>query len=107
MEINEEILMPSPRPAPFYLSYPDGPGTMLSKTLESVGIKATPNCGCRRKAMLMNANGNDWCEKNLEEIIDWLEEEAKKRSLPFLRTAGKLLIKRSISLSRKAIKNNK
>ena len=95
--------MPSPRIPPV-LSYPFGPGTMLSSTLESVGIKASPNCGCKRKALIMNVNGNEWCESNIETITDWLEEEAKKRKLPFIKAAGRLLIKRAIYMSKKAIK---
>jgi hypothetical protein len=97
---------PVPRAVPIFLSYPYGPGTMLSQILETVGIKAAPNCGCKRKALTMNINGNEWCEQNIETIIDWLEEEAKKRNLPFLRTAGKLLVKRAVSMSRRAIKNS-
>lgn len=98
--------LPIPRMAPAFLSYPHGPGTMVSNMLESIGIKASPNCGCKRKALTMNVNGNDWCEQNLETIIDWLEEEAKKRGLPFIRAAGKLLVKRAISMSRRAIKSS-
>jgi hypothetical protein len=97
---------PKPRQSPPFLSYPHGPGTMLSQILESVGIKAAPNCGCKRKALTMNINGNEWCEQNVETIVEWLEEEAKKRSLPFLRTAGRLLVRRAISLSKKSIKNS-
>lgn len=106
MKTNTLDRTPVPRNPPVFLSYPFGPGTMLSKILETVGIKAAPNCGCKRKALTMNINGNDWCENNIETITDWLEEEAKKRKLPFLRQAGKLLIKRAISMSKKAIKNN-
>ena len=106
MKTNTLDRKPAPRNPPVFLSYPFGPGTMLSKILETVGIKAAPNCGCKRKALTMNINGNEWCEKNMETITDWLEEEAKKRKLPFLRTAGKLLIKRAISMSKRAIKNN-
>jgi len=104
--VSEKPKLPNPRPQPIILSYPFGPGTMLSKILESVGIKAAPNCGCKRKALTMNINGNEWCQQNIETIIDWLAEEAKKRNLPFIRTAGALLIRRAISMSKKAIKNN-
>lgn len=107
MEIHiEEKQYPNQRFAPIGLSYPFGPGTMLSSMLESVGIKASPNCGCKRKALVMNLNGYEWCEGNVEKITDWLEEEAKKRNLPFLRAAGKLLIKRSIYMSKRAINKN-
>lgn len=107
MEVKiEEKHYPLNRYAPLGLSYPYGPGTMLSGTLESIGIKSSPNCGCKRKAMIMNINGYEWCENNVDTITDWLEEEAKKRSLPFIRAAGKLLIKRSIYMSKRAIKKN-
>lgn len=44
-----------------------------------------------------------WCEKNIETICDWLQEEAIKRKLPFLRTAGKILIRKAISNYKKKL----
>jgi hypothetical protein len=44
----------------------------------------------------MDHRGIEWCIKNIELIVDWLEDEARKRHLPFVRTAGKILIKRAI-----------
>lgn len=83
---------------------PHGPGTFLSKTLERIGIKAAPNCSCKARAKIMNANGNDWCEQNIDTVVGWLREEATKRKLPFVDLAGKLLVKRAIALSRAAKK---
>jgi hypothetical protein len=42
-----------------------------------------------------------WCESNLETICDWLQEEATKRNLPFLRMAGKILVRKAIRNARK------
>lgn len=66
--------------------YPKGPGTELRKILATIGIHPRGvNCKCNEHAAQMDRQGPDWCEANLTEIVDWLEEEAKKR--PF---AGKL-----------------
>jgi hypothetical protein len=43
-----------------------------------------------------------WCEAHLDEIVGWLREEAEKRGLPFLDMAGRLLVRRAISLARRA-----
>ena len=49
----------------------------------------------------MNTNGPDWCEENLGTILDWLNEESKKRNLPFVRTVAKLMVQRAINKSRR------
>jgi hypothetical protein len=81
---------------------PDGPGTKLSQMLEKIGIKSSPTCSCKARARLMNEKGYEWCEQNVDTIVGWLREEATKRKLPFVNIAGKILIKRAISLSKKA-----
>ncbi len=50
----------------------------------------------------MDANGCEWCEAHLDEIVGWLREEATKRGLPFVDMAGRVLVKRAISNARKA-----
>jgi hypothetical protein len=87
------------RPAPAPTS---GPGTELKKLLKLVGITATPNCSCNAKARIMDTNGTDWCEQNIEVIVGWLREEAKKRKLPFIDYAGRLIVRRAIRNARKA-----
>ncbi len=79
-----------------------GPGTELKKLLAGVGITATPNCSCNARARTMDANGCEWCEAHLDEIVGWLREEATKRGLPFVDMAGRVLVKRAISNARKA-----
>jgi hypothetical protein len=77
-------------------------GTALKSLLSSLGIAATPNCSCNARAGIMDARGCDWCEANIDTIVDWLREEATKRGLPFLYAAGRLLVKRAIRNARRA-----
>lgn len=85
--------------------FPNHPGTVLSKMIKSLGITVTDSCSCRRHALEMNEKGNDWCEQNIDTIIGWLREEAKKRGLPFIDTVGKLMVNRAIKKSRKLLSN--
>lgn len=83
--------------------HPNGPGSILSGMLSSLGIKSAPTCSCKRRALEMNAKGPDWCEQNLDQIVGWLEEEAKKRKLPFIKTIAKMLVQRAVSKSRRLL----
>lgn len=78
-----------------------GPGTELKKLLKRIGIDAKPGCLCNARAAVMDRNGCDWCEANQETIVDWLQEEATKRKLPFIRLAGYAIIKLAIRKARK------
>lgn len=78
-----------------------GPGTELKKLLSKIGIKASENCSCNKRAKIMDVWGADQCEEKIDEIVGWLKEEATKRKLPFIDFAGKLLVKRAIKNSRK------
>jgi hypothetical protein len=84
---------------------PNHPGTILSKMIKSVGIQMTDSCSCKRHAIEMNKSGNDWCEANIDTIVGWLREEAKRRNLPFIDAIGKLLVMRAIKKSRKLLAN--
>lgn len=81
-----------------------GVGTELKKLLAKIGIAATPTCSCNKRARTMDEKGIDWCKENIDLIVSWLREEAEKRRLPFVDFAGKLLVKRAISLAEKAEK---
>ena len=84
---------------------PNHPGTILSKMIKSVGIGMTDSCSCKAHAIEMNNNGNDWCEQNIDTIVGWLRDEAKRRNLPFIDAIGKLLVSRAIKKSRKLLAN--
>ena len=78
-----------------------GPGTELKKLLKRVGIVPAPGCKCNQRAYEMDRQGADWCEQNLETLVGWLEEEAAARKLPFVRAAGRVLVRRAIHNARK------
>jgi hypothetical protein len=84
---------------------PNGPGTILSQMIKSVGIVMTQGCSCRRHALEMNSKGNDWCEANIDTVVGWLRDEAKKRKLPFIDAVGKMIVNRAIKKSRKLLAN--
>jgi hypothetical protein len=78
-----------------------GPGTELKKLLGRIGITATPTCSCNKKAAVMDHHGCQWCLDNIEMLVGWLREEAEKRALPFLDLAGRLLIRRAVSVAQR------
>ena len=82
-----------------------GVGAEVKKLLAKMGIEAQPNCSCNRHAYEMDHRGPDWCEENIETIVDWLKEQAHLRKMPFVRIAGRLLVKRAIRNTRKGIKH--
>ena len=85
---------------------PNGPGTILTNMISSLGIKSTPNCSCRRHALEMNDRGADWCESNMNVILGWLKEESAKRNLPFIESVAAMIVKRAIKTSRRLTKKS-
>ena len=83
---------------------PNGPGTILSGMISSLGIKITAGCSCKQRAVKMNAMGNEWCSSNLPEILGWLKEESIKRNLPFVEFVAAAMVKRAISKSQRLLK---
>jgi hypothetical protein len=79
-----------------------GVGTELKKLLARIGIRSSPSCSCNARAREMDAKGVSWCDKNLEKIVGWLREESKRRRVPFVPVAGRLLIRRAIANARRA-----
>lgn len=82
---------------------PYGPGTILSQMLSTIGIKSSPTCKCKQRAIEMNERGNDWCEQNMDTILEWMKEESVKRGIPFVQTAARIMINKAISKSRKLL----
>jgi len=87
--------------------HPNGPGTILSGMISSLGIKSTPNCSCRQHAIEMNEKGPDWCEQNLGQILGWLKEESTKRGMPFIETIAKIMVMKAIKKSRRLLEKEK
>jgi hypothetical protein len=82
-----------------------GPGTELRRLLHTIGIQPKgKSCQCNAHALEMDRKGVEWCQENLESIIDWLEVEAKKRPLLgmlFSRLAARQMVTLAISRARK------
>lgn len=81
----------------------DGPGTELSRILKMFGIFPKGCCKCGSRAHTMNIWGPDRCEENIDKILKWLREEAKKRHLPFVEALSRRLVLWAISKSRRKI----
>lgn len=83
-----------------------GPGTELKKLLSIIGIKSKDGkegCKCSDRAKHMDYMEQaepGWCERNIDEIVGWLQEESQKRRLPFFKTIARKLIKLAIKRSK-------
>lgn len=84
---------------------PNGAGTLLSKMIKSIGLKIESGCSCKQHAIEMNEKGNDWCEQNIDIIVDWLKKESQKRKIPFIDAIARLMVKRAIKKSKKLLAN--
>ena len=70
-----------------------GPGTELSKLLKLIGINAKEKgCKCKSHSARMDREGPQWCRDNIETILGWLQAEAQKRKLPFVKAAAKQVV---------------
>lgn len=81
-----------------------GPGTELKKLLSKMGIESTSGCKCSDRAKhmdYMEQKDPGWTERNIEQVVDWMEQEATNRNLPFLRTPAKMLVKLAIRRAKK------
>jgi hypothetical protein len=78
-----------------------GPGTELKTMLKWWGFEATPDCTCTKRANRMDDEGVQWCWDHFDEIMGWLEEEAKKRQNLFVPMAARMLLRRAIKLAAK------
>lgn len=79
-----------------------GVGTELKKLLARFKITAKVGCKCNARAFEMDQRGIEWCESSREKIIDWLEEEARNRHLPFIRMAAGIMLRMAIRNAKKA-----
>ena len=78
-----------------------GPGTELHRLLGKIGITPKPGCKCLARVAEMDIRGADWCEQNVSTVCNWLREEARRRGLPFLEPAARILVIRAIRNARR------
>lgn len=89
------------RTCPSLHHYAERVGHHLSILLGSFSIKPINGCKCKSRSKYLDALGADWCEQNIETIVEWLKEEAAARGLPFISTVGRMLVRRAISTARR------
>lgn len=80
-----------------------GPGTELKKLISwVVWDTKKANCKiCKTHEQRMNNWGPDTCLKNIQTIIGWLRESAKKKGYPFSERIAAAMIRKAIANSRK------
>lgn len=57
------------------------PGTELKKLISWFGFKGDNGCGCSEHAAKMDHLGPQWCKDNIDTIVGWMVESAKKKSV--------------------------
>lgn len=67
-----------------------GVGTELTKLYKRIGIRGCDACG--GKAAEWNARGIPWCEENMQELVDWLTQQAAKSKVSIVAAATRLAI---------------
>lgn len=97
---------PSQMPAPALRGGVIGPGTALKEMLALVGLYSGQDCKCDSRARTMDEQGPEWCERNMDLIVGWLAEEAKRRRLPFMPSAARFLLRAAIAKARRSLKRN-
>jgi hypothetical protein len=75
----------------------EGPGSELTRLLNRFWIRYQPGCKCQDRAAQMDDMGPEWCRENRELILSWMEEEARRRGIPYLRVAAELVLEAAIS----------
>lgn len=73
-----------------------GPGFELKKLLKLFGIIPEPGCQCNKRAAYMDQMGCQWCRDNIDTILGWLQEEANKRGLLFVKSVARIVVYRAI-----------
>lgn len=85
---------------------PNGPGMELKLLLSKLRVFAKGDCNCARHADVMDQWGPAMCRKRMNTILGWLEEEAKKRHLPFSRFVAQRLVLFAIKKSEKNLQKS-
>ena len=71
---------------------------------KKLGLAPVEGCKCKGRARKMDEWGPDICEDRINEIVGWMEEEARKRKKWFVRWPAKTVVLLAIKKARKAQK---
>jgi DNA-directed RNA polymerase subunit RPC12/RpoP len=86
-----------------------GAGTELKRLLGLFFLRPNDDCNCAAwpGPDAMTREGPEWWGQNIETILDWLEEAAGDRRLPFSRRGARVLVRRAIALAERREKRRK
>jgi hypothetical protein len=82
----------------------DGVGASLAYLLSRFWIRHIPGCKCSERAARLDAMGPEWARENKDVILGWMEEEANRRGLPYIRMAAELVLAAAISRAERALR---
>lgn len=83
------------------MNNPSGVGSHLAKMFSWFLIRSRPDCPCHEHAREYDSWGADLCLKNMDIILDRLEEQAITRRLPFSRFVARRLVMIAINKARR------
>ena len=79
-----------------------GAGTELTNILKRFGISAKEGgCSCKHKSKLIDKKGLKWAELNVETIVGYMRENAKKMKMPFVALPARMLVRQAIRNARR------
>jgi len=82
---------------------PIAPGDEKKAARGILGVDGE-GCQCIQHAKHMDDMGPDWCQENLDVIVGWMKDEAKRRGWKvFSRVYARHLVRKAISRARKAL----
>jgi len=84
---------------------PNGPGTVLVKSIKSLGFAISDSCACKTQLLEMNDKGTDWCVENITKIVSWLKVQAQNINIVFIDSVAKVIIMRAIKKSKLLLSN--
>jgi hypothetical protein len=84
---------------------PNGPGTVLVKSIKGLGFVISDSCACKNQLLEMNDKGADWCVENITKIVSWLKIQAQNINIVFIDSVAKVIIMRAIKKSKLLLAN--
>lgn len=79
-----------------------GVGTELTIILRRFGITSKEGgCSCKHKSKLLDTKGVKWAELNVETVVGWMKENAKKMKIPFLALPARMVVRQAIKNARR------
>ena len=79
-----------------------GVGTELTIILRRFGITSNEGgCSCKHKSKLLDTKGVKWAELNVETVVGWMKENAKKMKIPFLALPARMVVRQAIKNARR------